>query len=160
MKVLLHNIRSCHNVGSIFRTSDALGVTEIIVSGYTPLPLDKYKNPNKAFVKVSLGSEKSVLYKKIYSLGKFLDQCKSEGLLIVAMELTKNSMVYTDLILTSQEFDRTILLVGNEKRGLSKAILDRADKVIMIPMKGIKESLNVSVAFAIGAFHLRDTRKS
>lgn len=160
MKVLLHNIRSCHNVGSIFRTSDALGVIEIILSGYTPLPLDKYKNPNKAFVKVSLGSEKSVLYKKIYSLGKFLDQCKSDGLVIVAMELTKNSMVYTDLILTSQEFDRTILLVGNEKRGLSKAILDRADKVIMIPMKGIKESLNVSVAFAIGAFHLRDTRKS
>jgi 23S rRNA (guanosine2251-2'-O)-methyltransferase len=160
MKVLLHNIRSCHNVGSIFRTSDALGVSEIILSGYTPLPIDKYKNPNKAFIKVSLGAESSVSYRKIYSLSKFLDQCLVDGWIIVAMELAEAAVAYTDLNLSSQQYDRTILLVGNEKRGLSKAILRRAAKIIMIPMNGKKESLNVSIAFAIGAFHLRDTRKS
>jgi 23S rRNA (guanosine2251-2'-O)-methyltransferase len=157
MKVILNNIRSCHNVGSIFRTADACGVSEIFLVGYSPLPIDKYKNPNKAMLKVSLGSEKAVKWKKIYGVGKLIKDLKAEGYLIVALELTPTAKNYFDLKLSSSEFEKAVLIVGNEKRGISKQVLSLADEVIQIPMDGIKESLNVSVAFGIVSFALRDS---
>ena len=156
MKILLQNIRSVHNVGSIFRTADAVGVTEILLGGYTPGPVDRYGDTLKAFSKVSLGAEKSVKFRRVYGLGKFLEQQKALGVKIIALELDERSVDYAKFNLTSQEFGNCILILGNEKRGLSKLVLDSADAIIQIPMRGIKESLNVSVAFAVAAFALRD----
>jgi tRNA G18 (ribose-2'-O)-methylase SpoU len=156
MKVLLQNIRSLHNVGSIFRSSDALGVSEIFLGGYTPGPYDRYGDLIKSFSKVSLGSEHTVKYSKVRNLGNFLDQCRTDGVLIIALELDVRSVDYSDFKMTNQQLDNCVLVVGNERRGLSKTILDAANVILKIPMSGSKESLNVSVAFAVAAFALRD----
>lgn len=156
MKVLLQNIRSAHNVGSIFRTADAVGVTEIFLGGYTPSPYDRYGDANKSFVKVSLGAEEVVGFSRVWNLGKFFEQKKAEGYRFVALEITPEAIDYSKFKLTKQEFMKTILVLGNERRGISKTVLSYCDKTIKIPMSGMKESLNVSVAFGIAAFALRD----
>lgn len=156
MKVFLQNIRSCHNVGSIFRTADAVGCNEILIGGYTPLPENKWGVENRSMLKVSLGAEKVVKWTRVHMLGKKLDQLKSDGFVLIALELTEDALVYSELRLAKSEYPKIVLFLGNEKRGVSKQILAKMDYKIKIPMHGAKESLNVSVAFGIAAFALRD----
>jgi tRNA G18 (ribose-2'-O)-methylase SpoU len=160
MKVLLQNIRSCHNVGSVFRTADAVGVDEILLGGYTPNPIDKYKDYNKGIAKVALGAEKSVKFRRVHRPGNFLDQEKARGKKIIALEIIDSAINYSQFKLNKGELSNVILLLGNEKRGLSKQVLEKVDVILKIPMLGLKESLNVSVAFAIVAFYLRDNAGS
>src|SRR3989338_4075176 len=92
--LILHNIRSVHNVGSIFRTADAAGVSKIILSGYTPLPVDRFNLPRKDFVKVSLGAEKTIPWEQTKTLAaaiKKIRQLAEENFYIVAIEQAKNS---------------------------------------------------------------------
>src|SRR3989338_6446055 len=92
--ILLHDIRSTHNVGSIFRTADAMGVSKIYISGYTPIPLDKYGRWRKDIAKVALGAEKSLSWEQVKSPASLIKKLKKSGYQIVALEQSKNSIDY------------------------------------------------------------------
>jgi len=149
--LILHNIRSVHNVGSIFRTADAAGVSTIILSGYTPAPLDRFGRERKDFTKVSLGAEKSVRWQQVKSLSPMLAQLKKEGYVLAALEQDKNS---TPLFAYKSAHKNIVLIVGNEVRGVSPALRKKVDVILEIPMRGKKESLNVSVSVAVTLHHL------
>jgi 23S rRNA (guanosine2251-2'-O)-methyltransferase len=153
--VVLYNIRSLHNVGSIFRTADAAGVSKIYLCGITPAPIDRLGKLRSQFSKVSLGAEKYVEWEKCGSAAALLRRLMSDGYRIFAVEQSKDSIPYHKIrgIRTNSQI-RVALVLGNEVRGLPSSILKRADKVLEIPMKGGKESLNVSVAFGIVVFYL------
>ncbi len=152
MILILHNIRSVYNVGSIFRTADAAGVTRIILSGYTPGPLDRFNQPRKDFTKVSLGAEKTVPWERVKTLTATLAKLKKENCCIVAIEQDVHSIPIFDF--NPPEGKTLLVLVGNEVHGVSKPLLKKADVILEIPMRGKKESLNVSVAAGIALFAL------
>ena len=158
--VVLHNIRSLHNVGSIFRTADGAGVRKIYLCGITPAPVDSFGRPVPQLAKTSLGAEKSVEWKKISSTPRLLKKLKSEGYKIIAVEQSKNSIPFYEISKFYFLNSRFCLVVGNEVRGLPDSVLKLADKVLEIPMHGEKESLNVSVAFGIVAYHLSYGRRN
>lgn len=147
---VLHNIRSLHNVGSMFRTADAAGIEKIYLTGYTPSPINKLGEPIPQFKKVSLGAEESVKWEKTKDLGKLIKKLKKEGYKIIALEQSPNSIPYDSLI--TSRYPLIAVIVGNEVRGLSKQTLDKCDYIVEIPMSGKKESLNVSVAYGIAVF--------
>ncbi len=150
--LILHNIRSVHNVGSIFRTADAAGVAKIILSGYTPAPVDRFKVPRKDFIKVSLGAEQTIPWEQTKTLAAAIKILRKENYFVAAVEQAKNSTPLCDF---KKPKDRPLALVlGNEVRGVSKQSLKLVDAIIEIPMKGKKESLNVSVAAGIAMFTL------
>jgi len=142
--VIAHNIRSAFNVGSIFRTSDAAGIRKIILGGYCPSP------PHPKLLKVSLGAEKSIPYEKCGQVWREAIDLKKQGYQIVALEKTKQAK---NIFNFKPKFP-LVLILGNEKRGLSPKILSYCDEVVFIPMKGQKESLNVSVAYGISIYQL------
>ncbi|HVV38767.1 MAG TPA: RNA methyltransferase [Candidatus Paceibacterota bacterium] len=150
--LILHNIRSVHNVGSIFRTADAAGVSKIILSGYTPTPLDRFNLPRKDFSKVSLGAEKTIPWSQTKTLAAAIKQLKKENYFIAAVEQAKNS---TPLFDFKKPKDKPVALVlGNEVRGISKQGLNMCDAILEIPMHGKKESLNVAVTAGVAMFTL------
>ncbi len=153
MIVILHNIRSLYNVGSIFRTADAAGVEKIYLCGITPTPIDIFGKSRPQLIKVSLGAERYVKWEKIKSTSKLIDRLKKDKYKIFTIEQSKKSIPYYKLK-TKNSKQKTALVLGNEIKGLSQSILKRADKILEIPMRGKKESLNVSVAFGIVVFHL------
>jgi 23S rRNA (guanosine2251-2'-O)-methyltransferase len=155
MIVVLNNIRSLHNVGSVFRTSDAVGVEKIYLCGYTPTPEDEYGLPRGPLTKTALGAEKNVPWEKCAQTSRLLDKLKQEGKKIFAVEQSKRSVSYNRLHLSKKQLKNVVLVMGNEVKGVSPIILKSADKILEIPMFGKKESLNVSVAFGIVAYGLR-----
>ncbi len=142
--VILDNIRSRFNVGSIFRTADGAGVDKIYLCGYTPIP------PHPEITKTALGAQNKIAWQKCSQTWKLIEDLKKENYQIVALEQNKNTI----------RFDKfkprwpAALIVGNEVRGLTKQILKRTDKIIYIPMSGKKESLNVAVAFGIAVYQI------
>lgn len=171
MVAILYNIRSLHNVGSIFRTADAAGVEKIYLCGITPAPFDEFGRLRTQLTKVSLGAEKYVEWKHVKSTTWLIDKLKKEKYKILAIEQNKKSIPYYKANSKGQRANsRIALIIGNEVKGLPFSILKRADKILEIPMRGAvvrhanhprrtgqgKESLNVSVAFGIAAFHLRN----
>lgn len=148
--VLLHNIRSTHNVGSVFRTADALGVAKIYLSGYTPAPLDRFNRFRKDIAKVALGAEKNVSWEYVENPEKIIKELKKSKFKIIGLEQAKNSIDYKKIIINSP----TLFIVGNEIDGIERGVLSLCDTVTEIPMKGKKESLNVSVAFGVALFRM------
>jgi tRNA G18 (ribose-2'-O)-methylase SpoU len=144
---ILHNIRSCYNVGAIFRTCDAVGIEKIYLTGYTPTP---ETNPEK-IKKTALGAENFVKWKKKKNLSDLIDKLKKEKIKIVALETTQKAIPFFKF---KPKFP-LVILVGNEVRGIDKRTLKKADFVVKIPMFGKKESLNVAVAFSIFAYYLK-----
>jgi 23S rRNA (guanosine2251-2'-O)-methyltransferase len=142
--VVLHNIRSRENVGSIFRTADAAGVSKLYLCGITPTP------PHDKISRTALGSETYVPWESYKQAWRLLAKLKEEGMGIIALELTKDS---EDIFKFKPKYD-TVLVLGNEVKGLSPQILKYCDKKLSIPMRGQKESLNVAVAFGIAAYQL------
>ncbi len=148
--LILHNIRSIHNVGSIFRTADGAGISKIILSGYTPAPIDRFNLPRKDFAKVSLGAEKTIPWVQTKTFGAAVNLLKKENYFIAAIEQDKRS---TPLFDFKAPKDRPLALVlGNEVLGVSPASLKLCDAILEIPMRGKKESLNVSVTAGIAMF--------
>lgn len=142
--VLVHNIRSAYNVGSIFRTADGAGVTKIVISGYSARP------PHKGVVKTALGAETIMPWESIRQPGPWLKKMKKHGYVIAALEQTpKSKNIYS-----WRPREKTILIVGNEVRGVSPALQRLADAHLEIPMVGQKESLNVASALAIAVYQL------
>lgn len=154
MIAVLDNIRSVHNVGSIFRTADAAGIKKIYLAGITATPFDRLGKKRTDFTKVSLGAEDYVLWTKSDSTLKTLKGLKKEGYKIFILEQDRASKNYASDELKKYDFEKVALVLGNEVRGISKKILKIADEIIEIPMRGKKESLNVAVAFGIAAFEL------
>lgn len=150
--MILHNVRSIHNVGSMFRTADAAGVEKMYLCGITPTPLDCFGKYRKDLAKVSLGAEKWVKWEKVKRIAAVIETLKKSGYEIYALEQAKSSIRYDKVRV--EKGKKAGLIVGNEVRGVSKVILGKCEKVLEIPMKGKKESLNVSVAFGIVVFHL------
>ncbi len=151
--VLLDNVRSVLNVGSIFRTANGLAVDEIVLCGITPTPLDKYGNPRKDFAKVALGSENGVLWRYEESAPEATRFYKEQGYKVIALEQEERSVDYKEVI----QGEKTLLVVGSEVDGVSKEVLDLSDTIIEIPMLGLKESLNVTIAFGIALYSLFDS---
>jgi len=148
--VLLHDIRSTHNVGSIFRTSDALGVNKIYLSGYTPSPIDKYGRARKDIGKVALGAEKTIPWEYEEDPKKIIKSLKKEGFQVVCVEQDEKSIDYKKLKVK----EKVLFVMGNEVLGVDKKILSLCDYIVEIPMKGEKESLNVSVAYGVALFRI------
>ncbi len=136
----------------MFRTADAAGVQKIILSGYTPTPLDRFGLPRKDFAKVSLGAEKTIAWEYVSKLSSALKKLQQEGFTIAAIEQDKKSVSLFDW--KPENPSKLALIMGNEVRGLSKQILAQCDVILEIPMRGKKESLNVSVAAGIALFAL------
>ncbi len=149
---VLHNIRSAYNVGSMFRTSDGVGVVKLYLCGVTPCPVDQFGRVNEKIHKVALGAEKSVAWQYGASTVRCINTLKKQGFLIYALEQHVASVSYN--MVNVPKTNKLALIVGNEIDGLPLGILKKADTIIEIPMKGLKESLNVSVAFGVAAFRL------
>lgn len=154
--LVLHNIRSTYNVGSIFRTADGLGVDEIIISGYTPypnvnndprLPHESLK-VSKQIAKTALGAESSVKFRLEDDLVSWL---QASRLPIVALEQAPNSV----LLKNYHPPQELVLILGEEVEGIPAELLQLANTILEIPMVGRKESFNVSVATAIALYELK-----
>ena len=148
--VILPDIRSTFNVGSIFRTSDSLGINEIILCGTTPAPIDRFGRERKDIAKVSLGAEKSVTWKYEENTINVIKKLKKEGYQIIAIEQSLKSIDYKKVRIKKP----VVFIVGNEVDGINKNILKLVDIIAEIPMKGEKESLNVSVSFGIALYRM------
>jgi 23S rRNA (guanosine2251-2'-O)-methyltransferase len=141
--IVLDNIRSVFNVGSIFRTADASGNTEIYLCGITPTP----ENPK--MLKTSLGAEKTVPWKYFPNTMDAVTELKKQQISIYSVELTKESKHFQTL---SYDKEKIALIFGHEINGISQPILDLSDEYVYIPMKGTKESLNVAITASILIF--------
>ncbi len=150
LMVVLNDIRSLHNVGSIFRTADGIGAQKLYICGITPIP------PDNQITKTALGAEKTVPWKFFERAGDAVRQAKSEGYKIVLLEQTQNCVPHQDFIATGP----VCLVLGNENSGVSDELLSLSDASIEIEMAGLKNSLNVSVAFGIVGYDLRNKLKS
>ena len=148
--VIIHDVRSILNVGSIFRTADGAGVSKIYLTGYTPGP---DTHPDK-LTKTALGAEKSVPWERARRVGDVARKLRGQGVEVVALEQTKNSIDYRK----HQPKKDFALIVGNEVTGI-RNMSHNVDTYIEIPMRGSKESLNVSVAFGIAAYELTRKKK-
>ena len=151
--LILDNIRSTHNVGSIFRTADASGISKIYLLGYTPSPVDRFGRKRKDVAKSALGAEETIEWESIKSeeIKDFIKKIKEEeGFQIISLEQSDNSTDYKDI----KTEEKVAVVLGNEVDGVSVDILDLSDVIAEIPMEGEKESLNVSVATGVLLFRL------
>lgn len=154
--VIAHNIRSTHNIGSIFRTCEGFGVKKIIISGYSPYP--KQSNDNRLphliekltnqIHKTALGAESMVPFE--YQNIPNLELLKVKGYLIVGLEQDKRSIQINKFLVNA----KIALIIGEEVMGLTDDLRNMCDKIIEIPMVGRKESFNVSVATGIALYAL------
>ena len=148
--IILHNIRSTHNVGSMFRTADAAGVKKIYLTGYTPKPIDRFGRPQKDIAKTALGAQEYIKW-EASEINDTLKHLKEDGFSIVSVEQDSRSVP----IDTFKPAGKIALVLGNEVKGVSKQLRDKSDSIVEIPMYGKKESLNVSVTAGIVLFMLR-----
>ena len=143
--LLLHDIRSAHNVGAILRTADATGVSKVYFSGFTPAPIDRFGRARPDIAKASLGAEKTVPWESVVDPIELIQKLKKENVKIIALEQNEKSIDYTKVSKTGD----ILVVFGREVEGIEEGILDICDEIVEIPMKGEKESLNVSVAAGI-----------
>lgn len=156
--MVLNSIRSNYNVGSIFRTSDGAMIDKLYLCGYTPHPprkdekVERNSGSKKEILKTALGSTDSVNWEYKKDPLDVIRKLKEEGVKICALELTSKSFPYYDL---KKDIFPLCIVVGNEITGVSQEILDLCDFSIEIPQYGIKQSLNVAVAYGVAIFELR-----
>ncbi len=154
--VIAHNIRSTHNVGSIFRTCEGFGVTKLILSGYTPYPAITAdprlphiaRKITEQIHKTALDAETLVPFEHIEELD--FGSLKHDGYHVVALEQDARSISLLEANLP----DRIALLLGEEVDGIDSSYLSEVDTIVEIPMHGKKESFNVSVATGIALHSL------
>lgn len=157
--VILHNIRSTYNVGAILRTCDGFGVSEVIYSGYTPKYDDTSLLPhlqeklNRQIEKVALGAEKSVSQRSVESVSEFLHALRLEGFTVVGLENNISDERLVELRNVPKN-EKIALLLGEEVSGIEDALYSQIDTFAEIPMRGKKESFNVSVVAGIALYEL------
>lgn len=150
--LILPDIRSAHNVGAMFRTADACGVTQIFLVGYTPIP------PRPDIAKVALGADTWVPWKQYKNLKILIKNLHKKGVRLIALEKNETSGDIGEVKLKKGE--PIALIVGNEVDGVAPEILALCDDVLHIPMYGKKESLNVSIAAGIAMYEIQKKRKN
>lgn len=149
--VILENLRSLHNVGSIFRTADGAGFEKVFLTGYTGTP------PDRRIEKVSLGAEDFLEWEQNTNPVDCINKLKTEGFTIVALEQTSKSQ---DIFVTNfTKFSKIALILGNEVEGVSTELLALADIALEIPMYGQKGSLNVSIAAGVAMYQIAASPK-
>jgi tRNA G18 (ribose-2'-O)-methylase SpoU len=142
---VLDNIRSQHNIGSIFRTADAFRINELYLCGITATP------PNREINKSALGAAESVKWQYFETTSKAINQLKNQGYKIVAIEQAEGSIILEDYF--SDISEKIALVFGNEVSGVSDEVMGIVDACIEIPQFGTKHSFNVSVTAAIVMYH-------
>jgi 23S rRNA (guanosine2251-2'-O)-methyltransferase len=164
--VIAHNLRSCHNVGSLLRTAEGLGIDKVILSGYTPYPLlsrighadDRLPHIaaklDKQIAKTALGAEDSQAWLYESDINSTIDRLRSEGFTIAAIEQTSDSIPLP----AYQPPEKLALIIGREVEGIEAEILEMTDAALEIPMYGNKESFNVVQAAAMALYHCRFAR--
>ncbi|PKL84623.1 MAG: RNA methyltransferase [Ignavibacteriae bacterium HGW-Ignavibacteriae-1] len=143
VSIILSNVRSLYNVGSMFRTCDSAFVSELILTGFTPYP------PRKEIEKTALGAVDTVPWKYFPAIQDAIEYQRNKGFHIAALEITNNSMCYDEI--EPNNFPLCII-AGNELTGIDNAVLELCDFSIEIPMYGVKHSLNVSIATGIAIY--------
>jgi tRNA G18 (ribose-2'-O)-methylase SpoU len=157
--LVIYNVRSAHNVGSLLRTADGLGIKRVFICGISPYPAHKEdsrlphiaQKANRAIAKTSLGAEEAIAWSHHDDISALLKELSAEGFLTVALE-------QTDKAINMDKFNapkKIAIIVGNEVEGIDRNTLDIAKIHLSIPMLGTKESFNVSVAGAMALYHLR-----
>lgn len=156
--VIAHNLRSCHNVGSLLRTAEGLGAEAVWLTGYTPYPaLDQdSRMPHEAnkltkqIHKTALGAEDYQPWYHRQEILPLINELKSYGYTVAALEQTKNSINLHEFKMP----ERLAFIVGREVEGIEAEVLNACDTTIEIPMSGKKESFNVASAAAMALYHL------
>lgn len=153
--IIAHNIRSAYNIGAILRTADGAGVSKVYLTGYTPVPFQKEKDKyetkaHKMISKTALGAENFVVWEKEEKISKVLGKLNKGGFQIVALEINKKSQ---NIFKFKFKFPCALIL-GNEIGGVEEKILRKCDAIVSLPMRGKKESLNVSVAAGIAIYQI------
>ncbi len=143
--LILDNIRSVLNVGSIFRTADAFGISKIYICGITPAPIDRFGRKRKDLHKTALGAEDSVEWEQIENALEKIIELKKEHFKIISLEQSPNSIDYKNSTLS----EKVAIVLGSETEGVAEDILKLSDEIAEIKMHGKKESLNISVATGI-----------
>jgi tRNA G18 (ribose-2'-O)-methylase SpoU len=162
--LIAHNLRSCHNVGSLLRTAEGLGIDEVMLTGYTPYPADPAR-PNdirlphiaakltRQIEKTALGAEKIVKWSHYHTALEPITKLQKDGYTIAAIEQHPSSIALPEFAPSG----KIALLVGREVEGVEPEILALTDVILEIPMYGQKESFNVVQAAAMAAYHCRFT---
>lgn len=156
-------------MGSMFRTADAAGIERLYLCGITAAPVkpeghgahgphDMLGSATKSLEKTALGAEKTVPWEKCARTADCIRKLKAAGYFICAIELTPSAIPYYDADCLKKNTDKLVFIVGHEVDGVPKAILEKCDAVICIPMHGKKESLNVAVSFGVIAFEIAKHR--
>jgi len=156
--LIAHNIRSAHNIGSLFRTAEGFGVSKLYLTGYSPYPTatDDERLPHEVLKtsrqieKTALGAQQSIKWQHASDLEGLVTELKDEGYLIIALEQSSSSKPINKFKLNQP----MVLIVGNEVDGIDSTTLKLADKHLEIPMSGKKESFNVASAAAVALYHL------
>ena len=155
LHIIIHDIRSAYNVGAILRTADGAGVSKVYLTGYTPAPYDEKNYPypteaQKMIGKTALGAEKFIDWEKTENICELIKKIKKQGFQIIALEQDKRSVDFKKF----KTCFPAALILGNETGGISEKILKMCDAAISIPMRGKKESLNVSVAAGVAMYNM------
>jgi 23S rRNA (guanosine2251-2'-O)-methyltransferase len=149
IEVLLDNIRSAYNVGSILRTSDAVGIHHISFAGVSPTP-DEPK-----VRKTALGSEMLISWTQYWNAMDAIEKARNNGYQVVSLEITPDAASIFDLSPGITQYPM-LFTIGNEKTGVDPKILESSDIILKIPMFGMKQSINVSTAYGIAIYFLRN----
>ena len=155
--LIANNLRSCHNVGSLFRTAEGLGISRVYLTGYTPYPLlsGDTRLPHLArrihgrIIKTALGAEKTQAWQHDPSIIDVIATLRAQGYVIAALEQTARSVSLPGY----KTPGKIALIVGREVEGIESDVLDRCDVHLEIPMAGQKESFNVVQAAAMAMYH-------
>lgn len=139
--VILDDVRSMHNVGSVFRTCDGFAVAAVYLCGYTPQP------PHRDIHKTALGATETVHWKHFATVTEAIAQCRADGYKVWAVEQVHNSISLEQF--SAGPNDKTALIFGNEVSGVNEEAIKLADGCIEIPQWGAKHSLNISIAAGV-----------
>ena len=159
--LVAHNLRSCHNVGSLIRTAEGLGINKLFLTGYTPYPITTRDNRlphiaekvTKQISKTALGAENTLEWEHFEYINDVIDVLKANGYQLYALEQSAKSVDIHDV----KPPTKIALVVGREVEGIEKEVINSCDKIVEIPMLGEKESFNVTQAAAMALFYLSYT---
>ena len=153
VSVILYNVRSAHNVGSIFRTADGVGVHKLYLCGYTPTPVDRFGREQPDIAKTALGAHTMLSWEYHENTKKLIHSLQKNGVTVVAVEQHKTAIDYK----TYKPKGDVAVLFGSEVDGVEDTLCTLSDVVLQVPMYGSKESLNVSVVAGIVLYRLFDS---
>lgn len=150
--LVIHNIRSAHNVGAMLRTAEAIGIDDVVISGFSAGPIDRFGRENPKVTKAAVGAHNLVSWTQAPDILEYLQEQQKLGRTIVSVEQDSRSVDYK----AYQPTGDMVIIMGNEVTGVDQEILDLSDIILELPMTGEKESLNVTTSCGIILYRLLD----